>query len=401
MWQLLSKKKGSAVEQNWDKYRDSLFVQQKMKVEAKVRVIRNNATGTVVDVSSDGQKVKVRLDEGNGKMMKLQKKCNFLLISEPPQVQYLYWFEIGCPFPKSSCRYILEEFLRTEEPTFSERELLTFTTKSVRDFPVIEGKLVTWAGQEFKECEWKSILKNWEIVFPKISAVGMGEQGHPLETEAACIAEKIKLRSKCWDMARKTKLRPRYVNHFRIDMFGNVISALRPDCNRALCSWDVDHVFPRSRGGRTVLENLAPVQCHANRAVKRDRLLQALDPLSLQCGLSQPQFEALLKHVDGRGGAGRGCRQNLAHERSRATGWLTAAPREGFGLKDFQKHVGRTEDGGRLWRFLAAWEDQQREGMKADWNAMIAAMDDDGAAATEGAGLVAVREASEEMPAAA
>ena len=39
--------------------------------------------------------------------------------------------------------------------------------------------------------------------------------------------------------------------------------------------------------------------------------------------------------------------------------------------------------------------------MKADWNAMIAAMDDDGAAATEGAGLVAVREASEEMPAAA
>ena len=84
-------------------------------------------------------------------------------------------------------------------------------------------------------------------------------------------------------------------------MYGNIVSLSKSAGGQAenyhLVFFDVDHIFPFSRGGRSVVKNFEAVQYCANRFVKGDNLVPMLSPVKLQCGLSKDQFIAIVEHV--------------------------------------------------------------------------------------------------------
>ena len=84
-------------------------------------------------------------------------------------------------------------------------------------------------------------------------------------------------------------------------MYGNIVSLSKSAGGQAenyhLVFFDVDHIFPFSRGGRSVVKNFEAVQYCANRFVKGDNLVPMLSPVKLQCGLSEDQFIAIVEHV--------------------------------------------------------------------------------------------------------
>ena len=63
---------------------------------------------------------------------------------------------------------------------------------------------------------------------------------------------------------------------FRLDMYGNVVS-IEANTFGALTYFDVDHLFPWSRGGRSVQANFAAVHYGANRWAKSDKLIPTLN----------------------------------------------------------------------------------------------------------------------------
>ena len=67
--------------------------------------------------------------------------------------------------------------------------------------------------------------------------------------------------------------------HCRSDAYGNVV-ALHAKGD-AVCSFDVDHIFPWSRGGLSVPENLMALYWGANRHVKVSCCRPYLAPQSL------------------------------------------------------------------------------------------------------------------------
>ena len=58
---------------------------------------------------------------------------------------------------------------------------------------------------------------------------------------------------------------------YRLDIFGNVISKNAE--GQSLCAFVLDHVFPWSRGGRSVNQNIATIYWGAHN-VKRAQILQ-------------------------------------------------------------------------------------------------------------------------------
>ncbi|KAH9297972.1 hypothetical protein KI387_029654 [Taxus chinensis] len=74
---------------------------------------------------------------------------------------------------------------------------------------------------------------------------------------------------------------------FRIDPYGNVLY-FHADPASPL-SWEVDHWFPRSRGGKTVPSNLRPVQWQVKQ-VKQNKLEFLVPWWDLQLGISVNQF---------------------------------------------------------------------------------------------------------------
>ncbi len=73
-----------------------------------------------------------------------------------------------------------------------------------------------------------------------------------------------------WPDTLKLKKASRdFLGKFRVDMWGNLICLPKTvpgglTDNESLCFLDVDHTFPFSRGGRSVLKNFEAFQCCAN-----------------------------------------------------------------------------------------------------------------------------------------
>eukprot|EP00960_Hanusia_phi_P054756 762763-Hanusia_phi.AAC.4 len=89
-----------------------------------------------------------------------------------------------------------------------------------------------------------------------------------------------------------------FCERFKVDMWNNIIS--RDSVRKSLCYFELDHLFPRSRGGKTLRENLTIIHWTANRK-KSDKLIPFLskkEVTDLQTGLSLDQFLSLTKYVE-------------------------------------------------------------------------------------------------------
>ena len=84
----------------------------------------------------------------------------------------------------------------------------------------------------------------------------------------------------------------------RCDPYGNIVS--RDAKSESLCAFELDHVFPWSRGGLSVPANFMAVHFGANRHVKRSKVRNAMteeEVESMQTGLSVEQFLELVDRV--------------------------------------------------------------------------------------------------------
>lgn len=136
-----------------------------------------------------------------------------------------------------------------------------------------------------------------EAAFPVVTSGdadgGNGRETKQFRTRATTHPE---ARGKVWARCSVEGIPRELSNKFRLDPYGNVVALAAQ--HGAVCAFDVDHVFPWSRGGRSVDANFAAVQWYANEGVKRDQILAAAcaQPGFVEdmcCGLRLPQLLAL------------------------------------------------------------------------------------------------------------
>ena len=58
---------------------------------------------------------------------------------------------------------------------------------------------------------------------------------------------------------------------YRVDLAGNVIA--RHATPKSVLAWEVDHFYPHSKGGFSVLENLHLIQANVNKTLKKRQVL--------------------------------------------------------------------------------------------------------------------------------
>lgn len=80
-------------------------------------------------------------------------------------------------------------------------------------------------------------------------------------------------------------------NEFKLDFYGNVVS--RHNERYSKTSWDVDHIFPFSRGGLSLIGNLRIVQSRANSVVKKDRIDTLIERKEMRIGKQRCAHQSL------------------------------------------------------------------------------------------------------------
>ena len=223
---------------------------------------------------------------------------------------------------------------------------------------------IAYFGETYSTDAWKMYLEKMIAGYPNLvkkTVQGRTEKSStPHETSSYRCSQTTKEdnRIKCWEKrndANRSLFRREVVDEktgkvtskelgdgnraiqrlltesFREDMYGNVISLDAMD-NGALTYFDVDHVFPWSRGGRSVMANFEAVQFSANRWPKSDRLVAELnndfnnsdrERCTLR-GINREQFYNLMEYA-------------INNVHSRATGDMKAADRKTI------EHKNRTE----------------------------------------------------------
>ena len=218
---------------------------------------------------------------------------------------------------------------------------------------------VLWGRKTYTLEEWRQKLVGWQNSFPNIKR---SDGSTPWETESfrSSQTSKVEIIKQCFDKCKRPtwpdtlkKASRDFLGKFRVDMWGNMICLPKTvpgglADNESLCFFDVDHTFPFSRGGRSVLKNFEALQCCANRWVKSDRLVQTLDPREMLCGISAAQLLALVQWVEG-GGEGDGKIKDRKIKDINALygtieGWLTVSPGHGNTFREFQKDVHGSSD---------------------------------------------------------
>jgi hypothetical protein len=105
--------------------------------------------------------------------------------------------------------------------------------------------------------------------------------------------------------------------------------------NGALCSFDVDHLFPWSRGGRSVMQNFVACQSRVNRQVKCDKLIQQLSLKEMNCEITPEQFKNLVSYAETKESDGRRTSQHNVDKVIK--GWLLWSPTNHHELGNFQE----------------------------------------------------------------
>jgi len=196
------------------------------------------------------------------------------------------------------------------------------------------------------------LKRRWEKDYPK--------KKHLYETKQHNVAQCSAKRQDCWDKLRSiddvnipASLRAK----FKVDAYGNVIA--RDAKNMGLCGWDVDHIWPWSRGGRSVMSNFAAVQWACNRCVKNDSIHQTILDSKLRVGLTLEQFKALVPLMTGRKQADRGVKDKVML-------WLTQSPvAEGRSMTKFSTSLCKTSNWNQLVEFFEQRDEEDKSHVKA------------------------------------
>jgi len=234
-----------------------------------------------------------------------------------------------------------------------------FTEVSVKALARAEGDdTVRWGRQTYTLQEWQHKLADWQKAYPNITRSD-GSAPHETASYRTTQTTSPEIIKKCFDKCKRPTWPANLsgpsrtlLDQFRVDMWGNMIclpaSAGGLAQNDALCFFDVDHTFPFSRGGRSVLKNFEAMQCCANRYVKSDRLVQTLDPRAMHCGISAAQLLALVQWADSAEKV-----KDTKKLRKQIEVWLTGSPRHGQSFCAFQKDVKQSTDSAVLRTYFA------------------------------------------------
>lgn len=245
-----------------------------------------------------------------------------------------------------------------------------FTNKTLSEMAVYNSDSCTyeWVNKSYSRQEWKQKCLSWDRNYPNIVERTGGEKRTLHETMSYRSSKTTNedVIQWCWDSLSQSNedIVSKFRNQFRVDMYGNVVA--RSASDGALCKFDVDHLFPWSRGGRSVKCNFSAVQWDANRRVKREHLIPTLSPGKMLAGISAPQFRALMELAQQRGG--RAQRRNIKFEEDRVVNWLTHGPKKSFAISNFQELVEGSTDGQTLWNFFE--EHERRQLNQVDTNAV-------------------------------
>ena len=255
----------------------------------------------------------------------------------------------------------------------------------------LEGSRFTWGGELIasKPTEFENWAKDLEKRFPPKFNGTDRPHWHPSETlqyrTRQCKAEV----SYCWEAMDQSaipqawkkvaegSLPEKILDAFRVDLFGNVVS--NKASAKAVCAFEVDHVFPWSRGGCSRQSNFAGLYWGAN-VLKREKLIQGaeLSPCpapaadsaeklpggcrlggrGLQMGLSVATFISLFQHTRAvtERGADRTSMEDIV------VGWLTAGRPLGQSKADLQKELGLKSDSAPVdvWASFERWDDRSK-----------------------------------------
>ncbi len=148
-----------------------------------------------------------------------------------------------------------------------------------------------WNGSTYMKEEWDKNIADMKARFTII----------PEKIRSKIPNKNDKLN--CWDQiagqsvsgGKYSGVPAAFLGKFRIDMYGNAVHL--KSSNEAITSFDVDHIFPRSRGGKSVRMNFAAVQTYANRTIKRDKMVPWLDPEKMKCGVQKYQLLAMVDFI--------------------------------------------------------------------------------------------------------
>jgi hypothetical protein len=117
----------------------------------------------------------------------------------------------------------------------------------------------------------------------------------------------------------------------------------------SLCGYDVDHIFPRSRGGRATTFNATGVLHAANAYVKKDLILQSINPQHMLVGISATQLMSLFSFIES-GDQKKG--NNFMNRLHYVVFTLEMAPQKTDQFFNFQKRSNGTSDGEELFNIL-------------------------------------------------
>lgn len=230
--------------------------------------------------------------------------------------------------------------------------------------------------RKFTEEAWVAQLEEWQTQYPNVT---QSNGSNPFETAAFRTKKTSDDKiieatfnalpafgsptwgeyNASWDKSTKALL-----SMFRPDMWGNMVCL--PDkidplgaTNGSLCFFDVDHLFPFSRGGQSIKDNFAAVQCVANRYIKVDNLIPYLNPVQTACGISSKQLVAMVLSVEKNSIGELRSRKDQNSLRDRMLTWLTRSSIKGESFRTFQADVRRSTDCQTLVNYFR--ERQRRE----------------------------------------
>ncbi|GMI10329.1 hypothetical protein TrLO_g9864 [Triparma laevis f. longispina] len=241
------------------------------------------------------------------------------LIPRVAPVQITHWTQLKTPFPTSKCaKHLPSPASSTPNTTFTLSSLIAFpTSKDDRGG-------VTYNGQDYTASQYSQYLALLNTTYP-----AHNEDRRPATFEAKSIKmanlkndrDKEISVSQCKSVGKELCTK---AHQFRLDRYGNVISAKAT--TGALTSYDVDHIFPWSRGGRTLPNNLEAIQTYANSSVKNSKLLQSLSLEKMNCGVTLQQLTDLMEYCGERARQEGGSRRDTTAYKEMVADWLTAGP---------------------------------------------------------------------------
>jgi len=228
-----------------------------------------------------------------------------------------------------------------------------FTEVSVKCIPRPEGAdAVRWGRERYSLVQWRQLIAEWQVNYPNLTHANgsnchetVGHRGKKTSNPDTIKHCFFKCKVPTWP-ANLSGYSKALLASFRVDSWGNMVCLPKSvgglADNDALCFFDVDHIFPFSRGGRSMMKNFEALQHGANRWVKVDNLVQTLNPREMLCGVSAAQLLALVWWAE-IGGGGKGQKDKQKRHRM-IEAWLTELPPNGGSFRAFQTDVKYSAD---------------------------------------------------------